>query len=150
MTLTDIWQGAEYKITNPDGTDSLDTKTFCSSENTLELLKQAIACNSKGFLGEPGLNATDKAMLKFITRCGCDIKTYREKHTELLRFQFDSSRKRMSTLIEDNGKKTLQIKGASEIILKTCTHYLDDDGQRKELDDGMKERLSSQITKFAE
>lgn len=145
-----MWQGAEYKITNPDGKEDVDTKSFCQSDSVLELLKQAVACNSKGLPTESGANATDLAMMKLIARCGCDIKAYREKYEEILRFQFDSSRKRMSTLIQDNGKKTLHIKGASEIILKTCTHYLDDDGERKELDDGMKERLSSQITKFAE
>jgi len=150
MTWTDVWQGAEYKITNPDGVENLDTKTFCKSDSVLELLKQAVACNSKGLPTEPGVNATDLAMLKLISRCGCDIKSYREKFEQILRFQFDSSRKRMSTLIQDNGKKTLHIKGASEIILGTCTHYLDADGQRKELDDGMKEQLKQQITKFAE
>jgi Ca2+-transporting ATPase len=75
-------------------------------------------------------------MLKFIARAGCDIKAYREKYANFLRFQFDSSRKRMSTVIElpsgvstDHGySKRLMIKGASEIILDTCTHYLDANG----------------------
>jgi len=51
----------------------------------------------------------------------------------MLRFPFDSSRKRMSTVLEiDRDEATefgypkrIHTKGASEIILATCTHYLD-------------------------
>jgi magnesium-transporting ATPase (P-type) len=41
-------------------------------------------------------------MLKFISRCGVDFEDYRKKFLpkEYLRFQFDSARKRMSTVME--------------------------------------------------
>lgn len=41
------------------------------------------------------------------------------------RFPFTSSRKRMSTVIEYNGRKLLIIKGASELVLKSCSDYID-------------------------
>jgi len=55
----------------------------------------------------------------------------------MLRFPFDSARKRMSTVLEfdaenDDEKfefgyaKRIHTKGASEIVLATCTHYLND------------------------
>lgn len=55
--------------------------------------------------------------------------------TEFIRFPFSSKRKRMSTVIEEaTGEggydKRLLIKGASEIVKKCCTHYLDEDGNR--------------------
>jgi len=61
---------------------------------------------------------------------------------DLLRFPFDSSRKRMSTVIELEEDEAcehdypfrLHTKGASEIVLSTCSHYLDWDGTRKLLD----------------
>jgi Ca2+-transporting ATPase len=86
-------------------------------------------------------------MLKFIKRCGVDYEDYRKRYLpkEYLRFQFDSSRKRMSTVMElkenhDNGfNKRLLTKGASEIVVETCSHYLDASGTKQELDDNMKQ-----------
>ena len=84
-------------------------------------------------------------MLKFISRCGIDYHYIRQKYLpkELLRFMFDSARKRMSTVLEledediteHDYQKRLHIKGASEIILETCTHYLDEYGDRQVLDE---------------
>ena len=56
----------------------------------------------------------------------------------MLRFQFDSARKRMSTVLElEDGEETehgygkrIHVKGASEIVLGTCTHYLDSNGNK--------------------
>jgi len=59
----------------------------------------------------------------------------------MLRFPFDSARKRMSTVLEfeadDNQEKfehgypkRIHTKGASEIVLGTCTHYLDEQGNK--------------------
>lgn len=70
---------------------------------------------------------------------------------------FDSSRKRMSTVIEldeaDGSENTygkrLHIKGASEIILETCTHYLDSNGDKQLLDDLKMQELENQISKYA-
>jgi magnesium-transporting ATPase (P-type) len=77
-------------------------------------------------------------MLKFIERCdNCEIEDYRNKYCvqddhEPMRFQFDSARKRMSTILtipedeqtENNYNKRLHIKGASEIVLETCKYYI--------------------------
>ena len=82
-------------------------------------------------------------MLKFIQRTGCDIAQYREKYGNFFRAQFDSARKRMSTVIEVDGQRRLCIKGASEIILETCTHYLAEDGTRTPLDDTMRSNLAA-------
>jgi magnesium-transporting ATPase (P-type) len=54
----------------------------------------------------------------------------------MIRFQFDSLRKRMSTVLEfdvddeehlEHGyPKRLHSKGAAEAIIDSCTHYLND------------------------
>jgi magnesium-transporting ATPase (P-type) len=46
--------------------------------------------------------ATEKAMIKFIMRCGYDFKKMRKAYLpeEHMRFMFDSARKRMSTIME--------------------------------------------------
>lgn len=78
------------------------------------------------------------AMLKFITRCQVDFLALRKKYLpdEMQRFPFDSARKRMSTVLElhndekteHNYPKRIHCKGASEIVLATCSHYLTADG----------------------
>lgn len=104
----------------------LNTSEFCSSE-TMKLLGEAVSVNTMENIENSA--ATEKAMLKFITRCGFDFKHLRDQYIpkDLVRFQFDSGRKRMSTVIElENGStRRIHIKGASEIILDTCTHYMD-------------------------
>jgi magnesium-transporting ATPase (P-type) len=130
MTWTTIWAGKSFNINNPDGalTDMLKTSDFCNDE-TLKLLGEAVCVNTMDSIENSG--ATEKAMLKFIVRCGFDIEGERKKipSPSFVRFQFDSSRKRMSTIIEPgNGVKRIHVKGASEIVLESCTHYLDSNG----------------------
>ena len=75
----------------------------------------------------------------------------------MIRFPFDSARKRMSTILElqdddkteHNYPKRIHIKGASEIILETCTHYLNQDGKKTILDDKMKQQLLQVIKMYA-
>jgi len=60
----------------------------------------------------------------------------------------------MSTIIENvetpNGyNKRLHVKGASEIVKNCCSHYLDADGNVKEMTDEVKGNLDNIITGFA-
>ena len=55
---------------------------------------------------------------------------------------FDSARKRMSTFInvddekmEHGYNKRIHVKGASEYVLKSCSHYLNENGDKVVLDD---------------
>lgn len=89
-----------------------------------------MTCNTSGTLEEAG--ATDKAMLKIMTRFGVDIEQTRSAHLpkEYTRFHFTSKRKRMSTILVNNGRtdhgydKRIHLKGAAEIVLASCSHYL--------------------------
>ena len=80
-------------------------------------------------------------MLKFVRRCGTDYHYIRQKYLpsprDLVRFMFDSARKRMSTVIELEEDEVddefdlverMHTKGASELVLKTCSSYLDVEG----------------------
>jgi hypothetical protein len=58
----------------------------------------------------------------------------------------------MSTIIEVNPSETefgygkrLHVKGASEIVLETCQYYLDENGQKQELNDGVRSQLGELI-----
>jgi len=157
MTWTQIWCGHDKKIADPDGTDSIDTASFCSNSSHLNLIKQGVSCNTEGQVADG--SATEVAMLKFIQRCDTDFHYMRDHYTcnPMIRFPFDSSRKRMSTVIEldeddvpeGECNRRIHIKGASEIILETCSHYIDADGERKLLDDQMKGNLNDIIKSYA-
>ena len=86
-------------------------------------------------------------MLKFIARCGVDYEGLRQKYLpkEKIRFVFDPVRKRMSTIAELDQEERSQsehgfgrrvhVKGASEIVLESCSSYLDADGNKQPLND---------------
>ena len=81
-----------------------------------------------------------------MTKFGIDLENKRSQHLPLgfMRFHFTSKRKRMSTIIENCGQtefghdRRIHMKGAAEIVLGACTHYLNQDGQKVELHEEMK------------
>lgn len=115
-------------------------------------IEHNIACNTAE---KPG--ATDLAMTELLERVDCDSKSLIEKHLpeHKIRFPFSSKRKRMSTVIENvetsnSYGKRLHIKGASEIVMDCCSHYLDSKGQVREMTDEMYQLLKKVIHSYAE
>lgn len=157
MTWTNIWAGGDFAIKNPGSEDKLNLKDLIQSEWTRTLIEQGVSCNTIGNLQDAG--ATELAMLKFISKCSVNFEKMRSEYlpVQMTRFLFDSSRKRMSTVLElkdsdknENGHpRRLHTKGASEIILDTCSHYLDQQGNKKPLDDQMKQQLEQVIKNYA-
>lgn len=88
-------------------------------------------------------------MLNMIIKFGVDLEKKRAQHLpeDFLRFHFTSKRKRMSTLIQNCGQtehgydRRIHMKGAAEIILAACSHYLNQDGEKIQLHDEMKSNL---------
>ena len=146
--MTKLWAAGTYDI------EANTPKTVVNNEKILDLLAANICCNSVGEVDNAG--ATDKAMLKLMDRWGFTTKIMREKYPmtkESTRFQFDSTRKRISTIVEDKSlsySKRMFTKGASETIIENCTHYLDKDGSEKEISDAMRTELGGIIIQYAE
>ena len=73
----------------------------------------------------------------------------------MIRFHFTSKRKRMSTIIEHIGSsehnydKRIHLKGAAEIVLESCTHYLNQNGEKVVFDDEIKSHILDKITEYA-
>jgi Ca2+-transporting ATPase len=96
-------------------------------------------------------------MLTMIKKFGVDFEKTRQAHLpeDYVRFHFTSKRKRMSTIIENAGQtehgydKRIHLKGASEIVLESCAYYLNQDGQKIELQDEMKSNLLQIINDYA-
>ncbi len=78
-----------------------------------------------------GGNSTDRALMSFLLE---------EKATNLLNKEdvknfnaFDSSKKYSSVTLTKEGKSLTYIKGAPEKIIERCSHYVDENGNVKEL-----------------
>ena len=105
--------------------------------------------------------ATDKGMVELVeTRCGANFDEIRARHMvsktdKFIRFPFSSRRKRMSTIIcNATGKggydKRCLTKGAAEKVFEGCTHYINERGERLEIDDRVKLEVNSMIVGYAE
>lgn len=156
MKVTNIWAGKDIIVSQEldratNKMSNLTWKSLFSNDIHPMHIEHNIACNTAS---KPG--ATDKSMNELIERCGTDEKALQAKHlTEhLIRFPFSSKRKRMSTVLENLQTKNpygkrLHIKGASEIVKNCCSHYLDVDGNVKEMTDVVKGNLDNVINNYA-
>jgi len=137
MKVANVWLGKDIQL----NTDQDENKKMVKirpldvfAETHWRLLEQAICCNIP-----PELSATDRSMADLMERAGTDMDAMKAKHSvqdnndTKIRFPFSSSRKRMSTIIEEatgagGYDKRLHIKGASEMVLACCNTFMNDQG----------------------
>mmetsp|Transcript_9465 Transcript_9465/g.9189 ORF Transcript_9465/g.9189 Transcript_9465/m.9189 type:complete len:973 (+) Transcript_9465:1130-4048(+) len=155
MTVKEMWVGGLQSLDNEQKEYTIGD--YIRDKKHADLFLQGLSCNTSGTSKEA--NATEKAILKMLDKFGCDYQDLRGQHCKdpLTRFQFTSRRKKMSTVlteIDDNEfgyDKRLHIKGAAEYVLANCTHYLNEQGERVELDPTTKNHLIKDVIKgFAE
>ena len=78
-----------------------------------------------------GGNSTDRALMSFLMDANAVTKITKE---DVRNFNaFDSNKKSSSVTITRDGKTMTYIKGAPEKIIDKCTHYIDENGEVKEL-----------------
>lgn len=58
--------------------------------------------------------------MKFIEKTNINYEDFRTQYPSLIKFPFNSKRKRMSTVLNWKGNNVLLVKGASEMILSCC------------------------------
>jgi len=157
MHVAHVWTGKdielpveqdENKVIKPINKDDYFSPVHWS------MIEQQVACNIP-----KDLSATDKSMYDLLTRCGTDVAAIQKKHdtvpgTVFIRFPFSSNRKRMSSVVSnahtDNAYgKRLVIKGASEMILKCCKHYMNEKGEVVPLDDNSVAQIKEIIESYA-
>lgn len=98
----------DQKINSPDA-ELLARAMILSSDATFE--------NGKG-TGDP----TEIALLVFGDDLGIDRKTLMDKNRRIGELAFESDRKLMSTLEDDNGRLRVFTKGAIDNLITKCTH----------------------------
>jgi Ca2+-transporting ATPase len=131
-----------------------------SAANSLimERLDEAISVNSTAFESSShGENVfigskTETALLEFIRKCGFDYTMTRSNATVIDVFPFASERKSMTTVIEAGGPGMVRIhcKGASEIILDTCTSWMRKSGRIEAISPDDQRDLKRQIMDMAQ
>ena len=78
-----------------------------------------------------GGNSTDRALMSFLVDCDACKAMNKD---EVRNFNaFDSAKKFSSVTLVHDGKSVTYIKGAPEKIIEKCTHYVDENGEVKEL-----------------
>ena len=106
-------------------------------ENLRETVSFALRNNTPASIdtGDPenpkivGANPTGQALLRFL---GADLAKEDDVKVKV-NIPFNSSYKFSATQVEGSQNLTM-VKGAAEIVLAGCTHYLDVDGNKVELD----------------
>ncbi len=97
--------------------------------------------------GEP----TETALITLVQKTKYDYEELRDKYPRTQEILFNSDRKRMTTVHESSEWKTPHafMKGAPEVVLERCTHFLEN-GERKQLTDEVKKQILKRNTKFAQ
>ncbi|KAF9581818.1 hypothetical protein BGW38_001037 [Lunasporangiospora selenospora] len=159
----------QNKMTVVQGTLSL--KSFTTQEKVkdwkaevtpevAQIIIEGIALNSSAFedKDERGNLAfigskTESALLGFIKSLGASYSNIRADVKLAKVYPFSSLKKTMSCVAETPEgpeKYRLYVKGASEIVLRGCTHFVDAEGQVKSLDDTSRARIEQIIGRYAD
>jgi len=126
------------------------------SKGLEQLLGEAISVNSTAYLQKKGNtvqqvgNKTECAMLTFMEGFGCRYEAVRQAARVQRIYSFTSERKRMSTLVKNEGSYRIFTKGASEIVLGLCSHYITNELQLVPIDQAARRDLSAQIDEMAQ
>lgn len=127
------------------------TGIFTGDKNLLRLLRVSILCNEAS-LDSPGGaenkeseaigDPTEIALLVAAEKFGFDVGKERNNYKRLKEYPFDSSTKRMITVLRDPEKKSFAaMKGAPAVVLDMCDQYVSSDGRTFALDDQTREKF---------
>ena len=127
LTVSELLLGnAEHFQSYKDIPENLrETVSFALRNNTPALIDTGDPENPKIV----GANPTGQALLRFL---GADLAKQDDVKVKV-NIPFNSSYKFSATQVEGSQNLTM-VKGAAEIVLAGCTHYLDVNGNKVELD----------------
>lgn len=120
-------------------------------------IQKAVIFNSTAFIqtednGKDSYqgNVTEVGLIKYLTESKCPTKdqiNQRDSDTPVLTIPFSSARKRATTAVSFDGGKRIRVfcKGAPEIVIEKCTHYIGEGGAVKPMTDEYKNYCTGKI-----
>lgn len=122
----------------------------CEEGNEERLLRFSILCNdSTNTGGEEIGDPTETALINLGSRLGADVREVRETYPRKSEIPFDSERKLMSTAHIFDGKYTMVVKGAVDVLLGRMSRIRVGGGVR-ELGEEDREKIEKQNLEFSE
>ncbi|KEH39694.1 calcium-transporting ATPase 9, plasma membrane-type protein [Medicago truncatula] len=137
MTVVEAYAGGREKLNPPDDSSKLHPEV-------LSLINEGIAQNTTGNIfipkdgGETEISGspTEKAILSWAVKLGMNFELVRSRSKILHVFPFNSEKKRGGVAVKlADSEVHIHWKGAAEIVLGTCTQYLDSNGQRQSIEE---------------
>ncbi|KAJ5068059.1 calcium-transporting atpase [Anaeramoeba ignava] len=118
-------------------------------QKIINLLGEGMAMNSKVIWDGQTLvgNQIDGAIVSYLMAMKFPFFDFQKENKEKIvkEFPFSSSRKRMSTIFEKNGKHRIHMKGSPQVILERCSHYLDQNGNQHQLTEEKNQEIQNLI-----
>ncbi|RKP10508.1 PMCA-type calcium-translocating P-type ATPase [Thamnocephalis sphaerospora] len=164
--------GVDYDSSNGEhrGAGGLNAWKRAVPRHIYEIVCEGIASNSTAFQGQDDKGGqtfigskTEGALLDMITNLGEDYRQLRHGAHQLKVYPFSSQKKIMAAVVETNmgldAKKhassatqqcRLYVKGASEIVLSSCTHYVAEHGEIKSLNKTARANFERIIAMYAD
>lgn len=132
----------------------------------MDLAAENMSINSTAFEGKDADgqikfigSSTECAMLEFVTKLGYSYDDSRKASRCANIYPFNSTVKSMTTIIQTNDSNAaspdrseyrVYTKGAPEMIIQSCSHYLDVDGQVKPLNSYIRADQEMLVNSYAE
>jgi P-type Ca2+ transporter type 2C len=117
--------------------------------NLSDLLVPLAACNDSRLDGDQLIgDPTEGALLSFAAKGGVQHETVLASLPRLAEIPFDAAHKFMATFHSEGAHVVQYVKGAPDVLLKHCTHYLGAQGEVP-LDATLRARLGDEYTALA-
>jgi len=128
------------------------------NQDVKNLFCEAVAINSSAYqtIAEGEIqpkyvgSSSECALLQMIEKLGADYKAIRFEHPVEILNEFNSARKKMSTVVTTNGVHRSYVKGAPDFVLEGCTRYMKADGSVAELTEDVRQSIFTGISQFAD